>query len=59
MAVPKKRQSHARTRKRRAHDALTPDRWVTCPQCREPMQLHHVCGACGFYRSREVVPKAT
>ena len=29
-----------------------------CPQCREPMTLHQVCKACGYYRSREVVPKA-
>jgi len=57
MAVPKKRNSHSRTRKRRAHDALTPPQWITCPQCREPMKLHHVCKGCGYYRSREVVAK--
>lgn len=57
MAVPKKRHSHARTRKRRSHDALEAPRWVTCPQCREPMALHRVCAHCGYYRSREVVPQ--
>ncbi len=57
MAVPKKRNSHSRTRKRRSHDALKAERWITCPQCREPMKLHHVCGNCGYYRSREVVAK--
>ncbi len=55
MAVPKKRKSHSRTRLQRSHDALVPKAWVTCPQCREPMTLHHICQACGFYRSREVV----
>ena len=55
MAVPKKRKSHSATGKVRSHDALTPKRWVTCPQCREPMKLHNVCGSCGFYRSREVI----
>lgn len=57
MAVPKKRHSHARTRKRRSHDALTPSRWITCAQCREPATLHQVCKNCGYYRSREVVAK--
>jgi len=57
MAVPKKRNSHSRTRKRRSHDALKPDQRSTCPQCREPMKLHHVCSHCGYYRSREVIAK--
>jgi large subunit ribosomal protein L32 len=57
MAVPKKRKSHSRSRTQRAHQALEPMHTVTCPQCREPMQLHRVCGACGYYRSREVIVK--
>ena len=55
MAVPKKRKSHSRTRMQRSHDALKPNHWVTCAQCREPMRLHRVCGSCGYYRSREVI----
>ena len=55
MAVPKKRKSHSRTRMQRSHDGLRPKRWVTCPQCQEPMTLHRVCDSCGFYRSREVI----
>ena len=54
MAVPKKRKSHSRTRTHRSHNALKPNGFVTCPQCREPMQLHVVCKSCGYYRSREV-----
>ena len=57
MAVPKRRKSHSATRKQRSHDAIDPKYWVTCPQCREPMRLHHVCASCGYYRSREVVQK--
>jgi len=57
MALPKKRKSHSRSRKHRSHLALEADRWVTCPQCREPKKLHRVCPNCGFYRSREVKPK--
>jgi large subunit ribosomal protein L32 len=55
MAVPKKRKSHSRTRHGRSHLALKPNHWVTCPQCREPMSLHNICGSCGYYRSREIV----
>ncbi len=58
MAVPKKRKSHSRSRMQRSHQALVADKWVTCPQCREPMKLHHVCDNCGYYRSRQVVAKA-
>jgi len=57
MAVPKKRKSHSRTRTRRSHNALAANRWVTCPQCREPMELHRICKSCGYYRQREVVAK--
>jgi large subunit ribosomal protein L32 len=59
MGVPKKRKSHSRIRTRRAHSALSTPSWVTCPQCREPMQLHHVCANCGYYRSKQVVAKET
>lgn len=55
MAVPKRRKSHSRARTQRSHDALTPTHSVTCPQCQETMRLHHVCQACGFYRSRDVL----
>ena len=26
-----------------------------CPHCQEPKLPHRVCGACGFYRDREVI----
>ncbi len=57
MAVPRKRHTHSRTRKRRSHDALSAPSFITCPQCREPMTLHHVCPSCGYYRSRQVIEK--
>lgn len=58
MAVPKKRKSHSRVRTKRAHNALSPRWWLTCPQCNEPHLPHAVCPNCGYYRSREVVQKA-
>ena len=55
MGLPKRRTSASKRDKRRAHDALKPKHSVTCPQCREPMRLHHVCASCGFYRSKDVL----
>ena len=57
MAVPKRRQSHSRTRKRRAHDAITLATVVTCPQCSEPKMPHRVCSSCGSYKGRQVIVK--
>lgn len=56
MAVPKKKTSKSRRNMRRAHDALTPVVMSECSNCGEPKRSHHVCGACGFYRGRQVFP---
>jgi large subunit ribosomal protein L32 len=29
----------------------------TCPNCKEPKLLHHVCTECGFYRGKEVLKR--
>jgi large subunit ribosomal protein L32 len=55
MPNPKRRHSKARTRKRRAHDALRAPQTMTCPQCQEPTMPHRVCPKCGFYRGRQVI----
>ena len=55
MALPKRRQSHSRTRLRRSHDALTPMTVATCSECGEPKQPHHLCPGCGSYKGRTVV----
>jgi large subunit ribosomal protein L32 len=59
MAVPKQRQSHARTHKRRSqHKAAVPS-LLHCPRCHEPRLPHRVCPNCGTYAGREViVPRA-
>ena len=40
MAHPKRRQSKARTRKRRTHDSLTPANVSTCPTTGQPHMFH-------------------
>ena len=55
MAVPKQKQSHARTAQRRAQHKITAPAVNDCPQCRPPRRPHRVCPHCGFYGGREVV----
>ena len=55
MAVPKQRQSHSRTNKRRSQHKIVPPSLSTCPKCGAPRLPHRVCGECGTYAGREVV----
>lgn len=54
MAVPKRRHSRSRTRKRRSHDALTAPGLSLCSACGEPKEPHRLCGSCGKYNGRDV-----
>lgn len=55
MAVPKRKTSKARKRKRRTHYKLHRPNLDRCPQCGEPRAPHRVCDSCGFYGERQVV----
>jgi large subunit ribosomal protein L32 len=55
MAVPKKKTSKSRRNMRRAHHGLPASAHAECANCGELKRPHHVCGACGYYDSREVV----
>jgi large subunit ribosomal protein L32 len=55
MPNPKRRHSKARTRKRRAHDALSAPQSSSCPHCREPRLPHRICPKCGYYNGRQVI----
>ncbi len=70
MAVPKRRTSKARKRKRRTHYKLAEpnvprsqkvrapgsrsDRFF-CNNCNQPKQPHAVCPNCGHYRGKAVI----
>ncbi len=55
MALPKRRHSRSRTRKRRANDFLTRPSVGFCPECGEPKMPHQLCGGCGTYKGRTVI----
>jgi large subunit ribosomal protein L32 len=55
MAVPKQKQSHSRTSKRRAQHRAAVPTVNACPQCHSPRRPHRVCPVCGHYAGREVV----
>jgi large subunit ribosomal protein L32 len=58
MAVPKQKQSHSRTHKRRAQHKITTPALSACPRCHSPRRSHRVCAVCGTYAGREVVAPA-
>ena len=55
MAVPKSKISRSKRNMRRSHYALVTGAHNECSNCGELKRPHHVCSACGYYDSREVV----
>jgi len=55
MAVPKQKQSHSRTNKRRSQYKVDAPTVNECPQCHAPRLPHRVCAACGYYGGRQVL----
>jgi large subunit ribosomal protein L32 len=56
MAVPKKKTSKAKTRKRRASAwTLTAPPRSLCSHCGATKLPHVVCGKCGWYAGRQAV----
>jgi len=55
MAVPKRKTSKTRKRKRRSHWKLAAPGMTKCSHCGQTKQPHSVCPNCGYYAGREVV----
>lgn len=55
MALPKRRHSKTRGRKRRTHWTVKAGGLSLCPQCKEPKPVHRVCPICGFYKGKQVI----
>jgi large subunit ribosomal protein L32 len=56
MAVPKRRHSSTRGKKRRTGWKLKRPTLHTCSHCSSPKQPHRVCSNCGYYDGEEIVP---
>ena len=54
MALPKRKFSKQRTRKRRAAQAISAPNLVPCPDCGELILPHRMCPKCGKYHKRVV-----
>jgi large subunit ribosomal protein L32 len=55
VALPKRRHSKARGRRRRTHWKLSALNLIPCPQCKQPKMAHRICAVCGYYNGRQVV----
>jgi len=55
MALPKRRQSKTRGRKRRTHWKASFPQLVKCAHCHSLKLPHRVCQNCGYYKGREVI----
>ena len=55
MALPKRRHSKTRGRKRRTHWKLAGVKLSPCPHCKQPKKPHSVCSVCGYYQGRQVI----
>jgi large subunit ribosomal protein L32 len=55
MAVPKRRMSKMKSRKRRTHYKAAMPTVVRCTQCDELKLPHHVCPSCGTYKRRQIL----
>jgi len=55
MAVPKRRHSATRGKKRRTHWKLTAPGLQRCDHGSSPKLPHRVCANCGYYDGEEIV----
>ncbi|MDX1661536.1 MAG: 50S ribosomal protein L32 [Gemmatimonadota bacterium] len=55
MAVPKRKISKTRQRKRRTHKKATAPTVNECDKCLQPKIRHRVCPHCGHYAGRQVI----
>ncbi|MCY4043042.1 MAG: 50S ribosomal protein L32 [Candidatus Dadabacteria bacterium] len=52
MAVPKRKTSTSKSRKRRTHYKAAVPASSMCPECNEKMHPHRACPHCGYYKGK-------
>lgn len=57
MAVPFRRTSKTRKRKRRTHFKLALTGVTKCQECGEIIKSHRACPKCGSYKGRTIIEK--
>lgn len=57
MAVPFRKVSKTRGRKRRTHYKIFANGTVVCPKCGEEKRPHRACLACNTYKGKEIEAK--
>lgn len=57
MGLPGKRLSSRRRKTRASHHALKKTTLAMCAKCAKPVLPHTACGACGYYKGRNVFAK--
>jgi large subunit ribosomal protein L32 len=55
MAVPKRRTSKSKKRKRRTHYKAVATTLNPCPKCGQPRRPHIACKECGYYAGKKVL----
>ncbi|MDR2339874.1 MAG: 50S ribosomal protein L32 [Deltaproteobacteria bacterium] len=55
MAVPKRKTSKMKGRKRRTHYKAQAPTLSICPRCKVHLRPHTACPNCGYYRGRQVI----
>jgi large subunit ribosomal protein L32 len=55
VALPKRRHSKTRGRKRRTHWKVSSGNLAVCPQCKEPKHAHRICPTCGYYKGKQII----
>ena len=56
-AVPFRKVSKTRARKRRTHYKISENTTTKCPKCGATIRPHRVCPECGTYKGKEVISK--
>jgi len=55
VALPKKRHSKTRGKKRRTHWKIASSNLTPCPQCKQPKAPHRICPVCGTYNGKQAI----